>query len=104
MDALNANTAQLSFRRPRARFRRRPEKYTETRAPCWRKVAENELFSSREKNPAFVLMQYFGYLRRDRRVGSTSAGQLNECGGDFRRAEMVKSNIISGEYRQRFGS
>jgi hypothetical protein len=29
--------------------------------------------------------------------------KLNQFGGDFRRAEMVKAFISSTEYRQRFG-
>ena len=51
-------------------------------------------------------MQYFGYLRRD----PDSPGyqfwlnKLNQFGGDFRSAEMVKAFITSGEYRSRFGS
>jgi hypothetical protein len=35
------------------------------RADVLRRVAENEAFADAEKNRAFVLMQYFGYLRRD---------------------------------------
>jgi hypothetical protein len=38
---------------------------TETRATVLRKVAEAEELSLRESNRAFVLMQYFGYLRRN---------------------------------------
>jgi hypothetical protein len=30
--------------------------------------------------------------------------KLNEFNGDFRRAEMVKSFLVSGEYRARFGA
>jgi|GEM_PF-3610909 len=29
--------------------------------------------------------------------------KLNEFGGDFRQAEMVKAFLVSAEYRQRFG-
>ena len=35
------------------------------RARVLRRVAENGDLSAREKNRAFVLMQYFGYLRRN---------------------------------------
>jgi hypothetical protein len=36
-----------------------------TRAQVLRNVVEIQALKDREKNPAFVLMQYFGYLRRD---------------------------------------
>jgi hypothetical protein len=65
-----------------------------------------------ETSRAFVLMQYFGYLRRnpDDPPDSDFAGydfwlaKLNSFGGDFRRAEMVKAFISSTEYRRRFGT
>jgi hypothetical protein len=56
-------------------------------------------------NQAFVEMEYFSYLRRDPDNGGFTfwLGKLNQFGGDFRRADMVKSFLVSGEYRQRFG-
>ena len=62
-------------------------------------------------NPAFVLMQYFGYLRRapDEPPDANLDGynfwlkKLDSFGGDFRRAEMVKAFLASDEYRKRFG-
>ena len=50
-------------------------------------------------------MEYSGYLRRDPDDGSFNfwLDKLNQFGGDFRRADMVKSFLVSGEYRQRFG-
>jgi Galactose oxidase, central domain len=82
-----------------------------TRADVLRKVAENSLLDQRERNRAFVLMQYFGYLRRDPNSAPDSnyAGyhfwldKLDRFGGDFIQAEMVKAFITSIEYRQRFG-
>jgi hypothetical protein len=77
---------------------------TETRATVLRKIAENEQFSRSEFRPAFVRMQYFGYMRRD----PDQAGfdfwlkKLNDHDGDFVAAEMVRSFLISGEYRGRF--
>lgn len=52
---------------------------SETRATVLRKVAENSLSFNKEFNPAFVLMQYFGYLRRDPDSGQirTSAGSTS---------------------------
>ncbi len=38
---------------------------TAARARALRRVAENSTLADQEKNKAFVLMQYFGYLRRD---------------------------------------
>ncbi|HKG15281.1 MAG TPA: hypothetical protein VKB12_18295, partial [Pyrinomonadaceae bacterium] len=60
---------------------------------------------------AFVLMEYFGYLRRnpqdppdgDRGGYVFWLSKLNEFNGDFIKAEMVKAFISSDEYRHRFG-
>ncbi|HET9787479.1 MAG TPA: hypothetical protein VFP47_10115, partial [Pyrinomonadaceae bacterium] len=62
-------------------------------------------------NKAFVLMQYFGYLRRNPNDSPDSdfsgfnfwLGKLNQFNGNFVDAEMVKAFITSGEYAQRFG-
>jgi len=83
----------------------------ETRGSILRKVAENQKFSDAEFNRAFVLMQYFGYLRRnpDDAPDSNFDGydfwltKLNQFGGNYRAAEMVKAFITSTEYRNRFG-
>lgn len=83
----------------------------ETRGSVLRKIAESQKFSDAEVNRAFVLMQYFGYLRRnpDDAPDYNFAGfdfwltKLNQFGGDYRAAEMVKAFISSGEYRHRFG-
>lgn len=85
---------------------------TEARARVLRRVAESELLTKRELNPAFVMMEYFGYLQRnpDDPPNTNLDGynfwlnKLNEFDGDFRRAEMVKSFLVSGEYRERFGN
>jgi uncharacterized protein (TIGR03118 family) len=79
---------------------------TETRATVLRKVAELEELGLRELNSAFVLMEYFGYLRRDADTAGFNfwLDKLNAFNGDFRAAEMVKAFITSAEYRQRFGA
>ncbi len=79
---------------------------TETRATVLRKIAENQFFAATEFNRAFVLMQYYGYLRRDADDAGFAFWQkkLNDFGGSFINAEMVKAFISSTEYRQRFGS
>ncbi len=84
---------------------------TGARARVMRRVAENQTLFTREFNRAFVLMQYFGYLRRnpddppDNNVNGYNfwLGKLNQFGGNYQAAEMVKAFIVSSEYRQRFG-
>jgi Calx-beta domain/Domain of unknown function (DUF4214) len=81
------------------------------RAAVVRAVSENGLFSQRQFNKAFVLMQYFGYLRRNPNATPDTnfdgynfwLGKLNQFNGNFVEAEMVKAFITSGEYVQRFG-
>lgn len=84
---------------------------TAARARALRRVAENSLVNQQEKNRAFVLMQYFGYLRRnptdspdvDYSGYDFWLTKLNEFNGNFVNAEMVKAFLVSGEYRHRFG-
>ncbi len=81
------------------------------RARALRQVSENSTLTQQEFNRAFVLMQYFGYLRRnpnDAPDGNFDGynfwlNKLNNFNGDYLGAEMVKAFITSGEYRQRFG-
>jgi|GEM_PF-7011716 len=81
------------------------------RALVLRQVADNSVLQQREFNRAFVLMQFFGYLRRnpDDAQDTDHSGfdfwltKLNQFNGDFVQAEMVKAFITSGEYHQRFG-
>ena len=82
-----------------------------TRAQVLRSVAEDADLARNEFNKAFVLMQYFGYLRRDPNDAPDTSfvgydfwlNKLNQFNGNFVAAEMVKAFISSGEYRQRFG-
>jgi len=86
---------------------------TSARARALRRVAENSTLAQQEFNRAFVLMQYFGYLRRnpndppeltlDFQGYNFWLGKLNQFNGDYIAAEMVKAFIVSTEYRQRFG-
>ncbi len=81
------------------------------RAEVIRRIAESDVVSRRETAPAFVLMEYFGYLQRnpsdlpDQNLDGYNfwLAKLNEFAGDFRRAQMVKSFLVAGEYRHRFG-
>ena len=81
------------------------------RASVLRKVAEDANLVQQEFNRAFVLMQYFGYLRRNPNDPPDTdfngynfwLTKLNDFNGDYIAAEMVKGFITSIEYRQRFG-
>src|SRR5207248_3585780 len=81
------------------------------RAQALRQVAENQSLYNAEFNRAFVLMQYFGYLRRnpndpqdpDYTGWDFWLTKLNQFNGNYNAAEMVKAFITSVEYRQRFG-
>jgi photosystem II stability/assembly factor-like uncharacterized protein len=84
---------------------------TAARGRALRRVAENSTLNTQESNRAFVLMQYYGYLRRDPNGGQDTdwsgydfwLTKLNQFNGNFINAEMVKAFITSTEYRQRFG-
>jgi len=81
------------------------------RAQALRQVAENQNLNNAEFNRAFVLMQYFGYLRRNPNEAPDPdytgfdfwLTKLNQFNGNFVAAEMVKAFITSSEYRNRFG-
>ena len=85
---------------------------TAARARVLRRVSENVALAQQEFNRAFVLMQYFGYLRRNPNdapeQGLNFAGynfwlnKLNQFNGNYIDAEMVKAFISSSEYRSRF--
>ncbi len=55
-------------------------------------------------NQTFVMMEYFGYLRRDPDAAGYQfwLDKLNQFNGNFEQADMVKAFIVSGEYRDRF--
>jgi hypothetical protein len=76
-----------------------------TRAEVLLDVIEIPAFKEREYNPAFVLMQYYGYLRRDPEPGGYAFWLdvlNNKDPGNFR--GMVCSFITSAEYQQRFST
>jgi hypothetical protein len=84
----------------------------QTRAAVLRTLVDDPSFGNREFNSAFVLMQYFGYLQRNPGEGSDTdmsgfsfwLNKLNQFGGDYAKADMVKAFITSSEYRGRFCS
>lgn len=96
----------------------------EKRAKGIRAVIDTGSVYNAQYNPAFVLMQYFGYLRRNPNNAPDNnfsgydfwlnkMNQFSVAGEDVRdanvalarvkRAEMVKAFLVSGEYRGRFG-
>jgi WD40 repeat protein/cell division septation protein DedD len=77
---------------------------TLSRADVLLRVADDAELKLKEKSRAFVLMQYYGYLRRDPDAEGYDywLNKLNSFDGDFVRAEMVKAFLDSDEYRRRF--
>lgn len=76
-----------------------------SRALALRAAIDDNLFTNAEYNPAFVTMQYFGYLKRDPETG----GYLfwldvlnNRVPNNY--LGMVCAFITSAEYQLRFGS
>jgi hypothetical protein len=89
-----------------------------TRAQVLRQIAEHPNLVNSEFNRAFVLMQFFGYLRRN----PNDAPDTDHTGYDFwlgklnsftvpgddvlarvQKAEMVRAFLLAAEYRKRFG-
>ena len=113
VDALNANTGGSLTQAERDALVSALNDGTRTRADALRAVAENAEFGRRHSNRAFVLMQYFGYLRRnpndlpqpnlDFEGYNFWLKKLNDFNGNFVAAEMVKAFITSDEYQKRFG-
>jgi len=70
-----------------------------------RKISEKPTFRQAEFNSMFVLMEYFGYLRRNPDTPGFNfwLNKLNLFNGNFVQDDMVKAFLVSAEYRQRFG-
>jgi uncharacterized repeat protein (TIGR01451 family) len=111
VDLLNVNTGGSLTQAERDSLVAALSAGTTTRAAALRTVTENAVFTRREFDKAFVLMQYFGYLRRSPADAPDSdfsgwqfwLSKLNQFNGNFVNAEMVKAFINSIEYRRRFG-
>ena len=75
---------------------------TRTRAQVLREIAESGEVNSKYFNQAFVVMQYFGYLRRNPDAFYLDwIAVLDANPNDFR--GMVSGFMNSSEYRSRFG-
>ena len=73
-----------------------------SRAEILRAVAESNEVYLKFYNESFVVMQYFGYLRRDPDILYLEwIKTMNETGGDYR--TMINGFMNSAEYRGRFG-
>lgn len=98
------NTAQLiPFTTERQQQIAAMENNSKTRADVLRYVIELAEFRTREYNRAFVLMQYFGYLRREPDQGGYDfwLDVVNNRAPDNYRA-MICAFLTSDEYQVRF--
>jgi hypothetical protein len=110
VDALNTNAGGVLSLAERDALVAELKSNAKTRAQALRSVAEDQDLTRAEFNKAFVLMEYFGYLRRnpDDLPNSNFSGwqfwvnKLNAFNGDYIAAEMVKAFIQSDEYVKRF--
>jgi hypothetical protein len=110
VDTLNTNSGNALSQSQRDQLVTELTSGAKTRAQVVRAVAEDSDLAIAERNKAFVLMQYLGYLRRDPNVGPDAdytgyefwLQKLNDFGGDFNAAQMVRSFIVSQEYLARF--
>lgn len=110
VDALNTNAGSPLSEARRNQLVSDLSIGVKTRAQALLAVAEDQNLVSAEFNRAFVLMQYFGYLRRD--PNDTPDGdftgyefwlrKLDQLSGNYVGVEMVKAFITSDEYRKRF--
>jgi len=111
VDALNANAGNPLSSSERDQLVSDLATGAKTRAEVLRAVAEDPDLNRAEVNRAFVLMQYFGYLRRNPNDAQDMdytgydywLRKLELANGNFIDAQMVKAFIESLEYRQRFG-
>jgi len=68
------------------------------------RIAENSRFMNAKFNETFLMMEYFGYLRRDADADGFAfwLAKVNHFNGNFQQTEMVKAFIVSREFRNRF--
>jgi hypothetical protein len=102
VDALFANAGVVPSGAERAALISGLEAETENRASVLRKVVDNQAFISAEYNRAFILLCYFGYLRRTPDIGGYNfwLGILNSENDLY---HISRAFILSTEYRARFG-
>ncbi|MDX6382740.1 MAG: serine protease, partial [Blastocatellia bacterium] len=118
VDALNLNAGNPLSPAERDQLVSDLSTAAKTRAQVLRAVAEDPDLKTAEFNRAFVLMQFFGYLRRNPDDPQdndytgydfwlTKLNSFTQPGDDplvrAQKADMVKAFISSAEYRQRVG-
>lgn len=111
VDTLNLNAGGVLSSAERNQLVNELASGAKTRAQVLRSVVEDQDLRNAEFNKAFVLMQYYGYLRRNPNESPDTnfdgflfwLNKLNQFNGNFIQAEMVKAFISSIEYRRRFG-
>jgi len=111
VDKLNLNAGAALSQAERDQLVTELGSGVKNRAQVLRAVAEDSTLFAAETNRAFVLAQFFGYLRRNPNDAPDSdytgydfwLGKLNQFNGNFVNAEMVKAFLVSGEYQGRFG-
>lgn len=82
-----------------------------TRAQVVRAVAEDPDLVNAEFSRAFVLAEYFGYLRRNPNSSPDNdysgydfwLSKMNQFNGNYLSAQMTSAYLLSDEYRHRFG-
>jgi hypothetical protein len=74
---------------------------TRTRAQVLREIAESSAVYTKYYNQAFVVMQYFGYLRRD--PDALYLNWIQELDSTGNARNMINGFVNSLEYRFRFG-
>ena len=110
----NASGVNLTPRRPElANEYLLAASQSQSRARVVRKAIEYPEYTAAEFNPAFVLAQYLGYLRRDPDTPGynfwlNKLNSFTQPGDDVlvrvQKSEMVKAFLVSSEYRQRFAA
>jgi hypothetical protein len=111
VDALNVNAGGALSQAERDQLVTDLTSGAKTRAQVLRAVAEDQDLYNDEFNRAFVLMQFYGYLRRnpDDLQDTDYSGydfwlkKLNAFNGNYINAQMVQAFLDSAEYRRRFG-
>ena len=75
---------------------------SQTRGEVLRALVESQEVYNKYYNEAFVIMQYFGYLRRTADASYLDwINTMNQTNGDYR--IMINGFLNSAEYRRRFG-
>jgi len=110
VNAIYANAGILPAQAKRDAIVSALDTHSQSRSAVLLEVAADAGFRQKEHSAAFVMMQYFGYLRRDPEAAPDTdlsgynfwLKKLNQFGGNYLDAEMIKAFITSFEYRERF--